>query len=373
MPSSRHGSRWPVPDCSGRELRRLVLGLVLVLAGWVHEPPFAAAQGLNPLGATAGSQPIDITADTGIEWDQDKQVYIARGNAVAIRGTSEVHADVLTAHYRPSKGKSGEGGNEVYRLDADGHVVIKGPNRTIIGDQAVYDVDQQIGIVTGRHLQLTTPTDVVTARDSLEWYDQQQVAVARGDAVAIRGNRRIRADVLTAHFIKDKSATGPPPGGKPVDGKSVPGPMAAKSAAPTSAAAVKPGRAAGPARSGAGNGAVDADASNSRISRVDAQGHVVVVTATDIGEGDYGVYNALTGIVTLLGNVTITRGQDAVKGQYAVVDLNTNVSRMMTVAAKPGAPAPRVEGLFYRQDATPGAKGAQKSSARHAGAAAPKS
>ena len=47
-------------------------------------------------------------------------------------------------------------------------------------------------------------------------------------------------------------------------------------------------------------------------------------TATDIGRGDYGVYNADTGIVTLLGNVTITRGQDVIRGQYAVVDLNTN-------------------------------------------------
>ena len=124
--------------------------------------------------------------NSGIEWQQDKQVYIARGNAVATRGASEVHADTLTAHYRPSKNKSAEGGNEVYRLDADGNVLIKGPNQTVVGDQAIYDVDQQIGIVTGKDLKLTTPTDVVTARDSLEWYDQQQVAVARGDAVAIR-------------------------------------------------------------------------------------------------------------------------------------------------------------------------------------------
>jgi hypothetical protein len=30
---------------------------------------------------------------------------------------------------------------------------------------------------------------------------------------------------------------------------------------------------------------------------------------------------------------------------------------MMTVAAKPGDPAPRVEGLFFRQDATAAASG----------------
>jgi lipopolysaccharide export system protein LptA len=88
----------------------------------------------------------------------------------------------------------------------------------------------------------------------------------------------------------------------------------------------------------------------SRISRVDAQGNVVVSTETDIGRGDYGVYNADTGIVTLLGNVTITRGPNAIRGQYAVVDLNSNISRMMTLPATPGAATPRVEGLFVRQE-----------------------
>jgi lipopolysaccharide export system protein LptA len=354
----------------GRWFLEAAPGLMLLLAGLAFGPGPTAAQGLNPL--TAGSaQPIDITADSGIEWQQDKQVYIARGNAVARRGTSEVHADVLTAHYRPSKNKS-DGGNEVYRLDADGHVVIIAPNRTVVGDQAIYDVDQQIGIVTGQHLKLTTPTDVVTARDSLEWYDQQQVAVARGDAIAIRGDRRIRADVLTAHFIKDKGAASPAPTGpgrRKAEQPTTRVPVTTKTAAAAVAASGKPGQ----VRPGTAQ-PLDNDEAGSKISRIDAQGHVVVATATDVGQGDYGVYNAQTGIVTLLGNVTITRGQDAVKGQYAVVDLNTNISRMMTYAAKPGAPAPRVEGLFYRQDATGGPSAGQKSGAKPAApGTAPKS
>jgi lipopolysaccharide export system protein LptA len=304
----------------------------------------AAAQGLNLGGASADNRPIDITADSGIEWQQQAQVYIARGNAVAARGTSEVHADTLTAHYRPSKTKTAEGGNEVYRVDADGHVVLKGPSQTVVGDQAVYDLDQQIGIVTGKALKLTTPTDVVTARDSLEWYDAKQIAVARGDAVATRADKHIRADVLTAHMTKGKPNPATAKPGTVNRGETVsaattakPQPVAAKSiVAKPPAMAGKPG----------------ADGEDSRISRVDAQGGVVAWNATDVGRGDYGVYNADTGIVTLLGNVTIARGQDVIRGQYAVLDLNTNVSHMMTVAPKPGSPAPRVEGLFVRQDAT---------------------
>ena len=295
----------------------------VLLCLWSASVP-AAAQGLN-LGAASEDRPIAISATSGIEWQQDAQVYIARGNATAKRGTTEVDADTLTAHYRPSNGSGGE--TEIYRLNADGHVTIKGETQTVVGDQAVWDVDQQMGIVTGKALKLTTATDVVTARDSLEWYDQKQVAVARGDAVAVRDNvKRIRADVLTAHMTKDKT--------KPVEPR--PG---ARPAKPAPAAAPKPGA----VLPGAGE-------EGSRISRIDALGNVIVSTATDIGRGDYGVYNADTGLVTLLGNVTITRGDNAIRGQYAVVDLNNNVSRMMPTAGKPGSPASRVEGLFVRQD-----------------------
>jgi lipopolysaccharide export system protein LptA len=283
------------------------------------------AQGLSP-GAVSEDRPVAISAASGIEWQQDAQVYIARGNAVAKRGTTEVYADTLTAHYRPSKGAGGD--TEIYRLNADGHVTIKGETQTVVGDQAVWDVDQQTGIVTGKGLKLTTATDVVTARDSLEWYDQKQVAVARGDAVAIKENvKRIRADVLTAHMTKDKT--------RPAATKS----EAQRPASPAAAPVPSPSD------------------ENSRISRVDAQGNVLVSTATDIGRGDYGVYNAETGIVTLLGNVTIARGDNAIRGQYAVVDLNNNVSRMMPTAGKPGVPAARVEGLFVRQDQSGAAAG----------------
>ena len=292
----------------------------IVLSGilWSGPAP-AAAQGLS-LGNVSEDRPIEISADSGIEWQQNAQLYIARGNAVAKRGATEVHADTLTAHYRPAKGTGGE--TEIYRLDADGHVTIKGERQTVIGDQAVYDVDQQIGIVTGKALKMTTATDVVTARDSLEWYDQKQIAVARGDAVAVRDVKRIRADVLTAHMTKDK-----PDAGKP-----------------EKAGPVAPGK---PRSSTAPLGATD---ESSRISRVDAQGDVLVSTETDVGRGDFGVYNADSGIATLLGNVTVTRGPNTIRGQYAVMDLNNNISRMMAAPASPNAPPTRVEGLFVRQD-----------------------
>src|SRR5436305_13708088 len=51
----------------------------------------AAAQMLAP----NDNQPLQLQADSAIEWQQNAKLYIARGNAVAIRGPSEVHADTL--------------------------------------------------------------------------------------------------------------------------------------------------------------------------------------------------------------------------------------------------------------------------------------
>jgi lipopolysaccharide export system protein LptA len=268
--------------------------LMLLLAA----PAYAQLGNLNQQDS---GKPLEILADQGIEWRQNERVYIARGNAKATRGGVAVNADTLSAYYRPSSKPAaqqsqtqsalGGGSSEIYRIVAEGQVRIATETQTVYGDKAVYDVDNAVIVVTGRDLRLVTPRDLVTARDSLEWYDQRQVAVARGDAVAIREDRRVRADVLQAQVVKPK------------------------------------------------------DEGPSRISRVDAHGNVLVSTAQEVAQGATGVYNVDTGIVTLIGDVVIARGDDTGRGEYGVVDLNTNVSRLMPAPPGSGKPG-RVEGLI---------------------------
>src|SRR5215472_11550374 len=311
-----------------------MLGLALA------SPPAALAQ----LGPSDPGAPISIQADNGLEWQQNQQLYIARGNAFASRGQATIKANTLIAHYREAKGgtpapassvASAGGNSEIYRVEADGNVVITRDTRTIVGDHADYDMDQGIGIVRGKNLKMTTATDVITAKDAFEWYDQKQVAIARGDAVATRqNNRTIKADTLTAYMVK-------------VQQGSAPGLPAKAGAAPAKPVAqpVKGAPANGPP-----GGAAPAGGDESKIYRIDAQGLVVVVNGPDIGRGDYGVYNAVSNICTLLGNVTITRGADVITGQYAVMDMNNNVSRIMPASSLPGSTRQRVHGLFVKQD-----------------------
>jgi len=323
-------------------------GLLLLLGLAVMPAGTARAQ----LGTADNGLPINIAADNGIEWQQNQQLYIARGDAVATRGPASSKGDTLIAHYRevkpgattpgtatnvsattgagaaPAVGATGSNtqtNTEIYRVEADGNVTITRDNRVVVGDHADYDMDQGIGIVRGKALKMTTASDTVTARDTLEWYDTKQIAVARGDAVAVHNGRTIKADTLTSYMVK----TAPD--------------------APGAAAPPKPAPAPAPA-----NGAKPADTDSSKISRIDGQGHVVVVNEPDIGRGDYAVYNADTGICTLLGNVTLTRGTDVVTGQYAVMNMKTNISRILPASTLPGGTRQRVQGLFVKQD-LPGA------------------
>lgn len=312
----------------------------------------AGAQTPAAASAAGGdNEPLQIQADSGIEWQQNARVYIARGNAVAARGTSEVRADTLIAHYRDAKPGStsagagalgGTGGNtEIYRVEAEGRVTLKRDTNTVVGDRTIYDVDQAIAVVTGKNIKLTTANDVVTARDSLEWYDQKQIAVARGNAVATRAGKTIKADILTAYVQKSAS---PPakPGARP-----------SAQAKP----AVTPAAATGSSAPGGAPGSTPAG--DSKISRVDAQGHVVITNSIDTGRGDFGVYNAETGIATLIGNVVIQRGNNVIRGQRGVMDMNKNVSRMLPDSAS-GEVRQRVQGLFIRdeQGARPGSPAA---------------
>jgi lipopolysaccharide export system protein LptA len=296
-----------------------------------------AAQSNTPLGlANSGdnNKPVNIEADNGIEWQQNNKVYIARGNAKATRGDNTVNADTLYAYYRDAQQQPAastaasptlrgnppaaapaaagpaaaapaaaaaaspfdNGSTQVYRIDADGHVVFTTPTQTAYGDHAIYDVDQSVLVVTGNGLKIVTPQDVITARDSLEWYDQKQIGVARGNAIAVRQGpeqKSIRGDILTAEVTK--------PANQP-----------------------------------------------SKISKVDAQGHVLLVSQDQIARGDSGVYNLDTGIATLSGHVTLTRGDNELNGQYAVVDTNTNIARLLSAppSAQLTGPRPRVSGLL---------------------------
>ena len=265
---------------------------------------------------------MTVTAAGGIDWNQAAQTVTAHDDARAVRGETTVTADRLIAHYRkkaaapgappsppPTTGAPDDtGNNEIYRLEADNNVHIFTQTDQAWGDHAVYDIDQAVMVLTGAHMKLTTPQDVLTARDTMEYWSQKHMAVGRGDATATSNDgRRITADTLVGYTV-DNSA----PGAQPA-----PPPKPKQPDHPT-----------------------DTLADSGKLQRVEAFGHVKVETPTEIVTGDRGVYVTDTGLARIVGHVHVTRGENQMSGAAAIVNMKTGVA---TMTQTPGA---RVEGLI---------------------------
>jgi lipopolysaccharide export system protein LptA len=312
------------------------LALITAAAFYLTAPALAQQLDLSHGG------PIDITARDGIEWRQNDQQVIARGDARAIRGGATVTADRLTAWYRkkatggtpqpaPAAGPTDPSteGNEVYRLQADGHVHIFTATDRAQGDKATYDLDQSVLVMTGRDLKLTTPNDTITSRDDLEYWPQKHMAVARGNAVVVTTDaKRVAADTLVAYTTDN-----------PAPGSTAPGSSGAKPAATPAAA----------------KSSDDPLAASGKLQRVEAFGNVSVRTPTDTVTGDRGVYVPDTGMARLGGNVRITRGQNQLNGAEADVNMKTGIATLIAQSAGAAQSAGttatgRVHGLVVPND-----------------------
>ena len=250
-------------------LPHLSRSLTLFFLCFALLPATAAAQ--VDAGLNRGDGPLEIDADDGIEWRRNDKVYIARGNARAASGELEVYGEVLTAHYRNSEAE----GTEVFLLEAEGDVRIVTANEIVYGDYGRYSLDDEHMTLTGDELLLESKNgrDSILAKESIEYFDGKNLAVARGDAQAYHDDKVIRADTLYAYFAPDK-----------------------------------------------GN--------KLQVERVEAQGNVSIRTPTDLAVGESGVYYVDKELATLAGDVKITRDENQLNGEYAEVNLATGVSKL---------------------------------------------
>ncbi len=300
--------------------------LVALLALPLMMPATGHAQALD----LSRGGPIAITAEDGIEWRQVEQQVIARGKARAVRENVTVTADRLIAWYR-KKGTTGaptgaqpikppigaeadSSGNEVYRFQAEGNVLIFTETDQAYGDKATYDIDQAVMVMTGRDLKLITQNEVLTARDSLEYWAQKHMAVARGNAVVVTNDaKRLAADTLVAYTSDAPPASGPAPAA------SAPKPAGARPGEPSAA-------------------------QSGKLEKMEAFGNVSIRTPTDFVTGDRGVYVPDIGIARLAGQVRITRGETQLNGSGADVNMKTGVARLTSDRGS------RVQGLVVPGD-----------------------
>ena len=261
------------------------LARATVVAGLISASG-AQAQSLN-FGSGQSDEPIEIFADNGIEWQQENLLFLARGNARAVRGPVTVLADELRAYYREKP----DGGTDIWRLDANGRVRIKTQGETAYGDKAVYQVKNGILVLSGRKVRLVAGKDQITATRQLEYWEKKRMAVARGNAYAVRQGKRLKADVLASYFRPDKNG-------------------------------------------------------DNKLYRVDAFDNVKIVTQNNTATADRAVYNVESGIATLTGSVKLVRGKNVLTGCSSEVNLSTGISKIFSCPTTPGAVRKRAQGVL---------------------------
>jgi lipopolysaccharide export system protein LptA len=242
----------------------------IIILFYLITPSLVWSQSLN-LATGNNDQPVEITADNGIEWQRDKQIMIASGKAKAIRGETSVEADILRAFYRKTK----NGSSNLFRLEAIGRVRITSPTQKLTGEMGFYDLTKGILVLTGKKVSLISGKNIITANQQLEFYEKKEMAVARKNAIANHGGKVLRADTLVALFFKDKNG-------------------------------------------------------KTKLSRVQAFENVRLVNKIESIWADKGIYDVNSSIATLDGNVRITRDGNQLNGDSAIINLTTGVSKLLT-------------------------------------------
>jgi lipopolysaccharide export system protein LptA len=171
--------------------------LGLSAAAWSQETTAPAASGGGFGLDNNNKDPIEISADNGIEWKRDSRTYTARGNALAQQGNTSIAADTLIAYLDDQ--------DELSNWEAVGNVKIQTSQSTSYGDRAEYTEATRLLVLTGSNLKVVTDNQTVTARDQIEYWRDKDVVVAKGAVVIVRPekNTTIHSDEATAYF-RDK-------------------------------------------------------------------------------------------------------------------------------------------------------------------------
>ena len=114
------------------------------------------------------------------------------------------------------------------------------------------------------------PVDITS--DEMQWNDKERIAYALGNAVAIQGDRKIKADKLIVYLEKNNGTN--------------------------------------------------------EIILIKAEGHIIFTTLNEIATGKVATYDFIKNIIIIRNNVTLKKNDNIMKGDLLEMDLNTGISQI---------------------------------------------
>ena len=216
---------------------------------------------------SAKAEPLEVSADNQLLWDQTKSLYQAVGNAIAKRGAQEIAADKLTAYYNDENQSQ-----DITRILAEENVSFADGEMRGTGQRLDYDIALDLYDLQGPQAVIISKDGEARADKTISFERQKGMIYLRGngyiqlsDGRLLQGNK-IDVTLDEAEEIKTVSANG-----------------------------------------------------NVFISQPDGRQ----------ANADQGTYDAQTGKAILNGNVKIKDGESILNGQKAEIDFNSGISRLL--------------------------------------------
>ena len=217
--------------------------------------------------ASAKGDPLEVSADNQLLWDQTKSLYQADGNAIAIRGTQEIAADRLTAYYNDENQTQ-----DITRILAERNVSFADGDMRGTGQRLDYDITLDLYDLQGPKAVIISKDGEARAEKSVSFDRQKGMIYLRGDgSIQLSDGRLLQGEEIDITL----------------------------------------------------NEAED-------IQVISASGSVFISQEDGRqANADQGTYNAQTGKAILNGNVKIKDGESILNGQKAEIDFNSGISRLL--------------------------------------------
>lgn len=216
-------------------------------------------------------EPVEIYAEQGIEWHKNDNKYLAIGNAIAKSGKMSVNSDRIEAFYE----ESDNSGMDIKLVKAHKNVVVTDENLKIVGGKlAEYNLRKDYFSIFGKNLILTSQENKLESNNKMEYWRTKGVAIASGKAKAQKGNEfKIKAEKLVWYLNENDKKI--------------------------------------------------------EVKKIFGFDNVSIYTNNEVAFSDKALYNKESGICKLFGNVKLQKGDSFLTGDYAEVDLNKGISKLL--------------------------------------------
>ena len=153
-------------------MSKRILNLLLAVVLFVPVSISAA-----PVDATQNRGPIHVTSDR-LEADDEAQIVIFSGNAVATQDDVTIHADRLTIKYTGEK-------REITQVIADGQVRIVQQEKLATGEKAVYYNQEERVVMTGSP-KVTEGDNSVEGQEITLYLNEKRSVVSGGEGGRVK-------------------------------------------------------------------------------------------------------------------------------------------------------------------------------------------